>query len=313
MGAPALPGRGRAGDDRLRQLITPEGMPLALTLASRGARAAALIIDLLIIGAATTVTSIALLLIAGGIGLGPALLDQGTDTQARALQALAIVWIIAMFLFRNAYFLFFELGPRGATPGKRITGIRIASRDGGRLTTEAVIARNIVRDIELFLPILFVLSARDDGDTGLATLAGLAWFGVFVLFPFFNRDRLRCGDIIAGSWAVEAPRQRLAQALSVNGAACGPSPATGETYRFGEAELSIYGEYELQVLERMLREGRPEVLREVAQTISRRIGWNAGSGDERAFLEAFYTQLRERLERGLRFGKRKMDKFSRED
>ena len=39
-------------------------------------------------------------------------------------------------------------------------------------------------------------------------------------------------------------------------------------------------------------------------------GWSPGEGDERAFLEAFYAQLRARLEGGMRFGKRKADKFS---
>jgi hypothetical protein len=63
------------------------------------------------------------------------------------------------------------------------------------------------------------------------------------------------------------------------------------------------------VLERVLRDGREEALAEVAATICAKIGWSAGSGDERAFLEAYYTQLRERLERGMRFGQRKADKF----
>lgn len=85
---------------------------------------------------------------------------------------------------------------------------------------------------------------------------------------------------------------------------------TGAAYRFGEAELSVYGEYELQTLERVLRDGRPEAMAAVAEAICRKIGWAPGSGDERAFLEAFYAQLRARLEGGMRFGKRKADKFS---
>ena len=48
----------------------------------------------------------------------------------------------------------------------------------------------------------------------------------------------------------------------------------------------------------------------MAETICRKIGWNPGAGDERAFLEAFYAQLRARLEGGMRFGKRKANKFS---
>ena len=40
------------------------------------------------------------------------------------------------------------------------------------------------------------------------------------------------------------------------------------------------------------------------------IGWDPGAGDERAFLEAYYTQLRARLEGGMRLGRRKADKWT---
>ena len=46
------------------------------------------------------------------------------------------------------------------------------------------------------------------------------------------------------------------------------------------------------------------------EAICRKIGWDPGHGDERAFLEAYYTQLRARLETNLRMGKRKADKFA---
>jgi uncharacterized RDD family membrane protein YckC len=308
--ASSRPGFGDAAThDRQRQLVTPEGVPLTLVVASRGARAGALVLDLMLIGFLQTVTTIALLFMAMGIGIDINKLD---GPEGRAIQFLAILWIIAMFLFRNAYFLWFELGPKGATPGKRASGIRVASRDGGRLTTEAVIARNIVRDIELFLPLTFFTGATGGQSTGLAVLSAFAWFGVFVLFPCFNRDRLRCGDLIAGSWVVEAPKRKLEKAMSVGESGSGRSAMTGTEYRFGEAELAVYGEYELQVLERVLRDDRPEALREVAETICHKIGWTSGRGDERAFLEAYYTQLRGRLERGMRFGKRKADKYSGE-
>lgn len=118
--------------------------------------------------------------------------------------------------------------------------------------------------------------------------------------------------LVAGTWVVEAPRTRLAETLSTQGAAAtrGASAVTGARYEFGEAELSVYGEKELQTLEKMLRDARPEALEAVHATICRKIGWNPGAGDERAFLEAFYAQLRAKLEGDMRFGKRKADKFS---
>lgn len=291
---------------RDRVMVTPEGISLPLTLASRGTRAGALMLDLMFIGFLMFVTTIALVSIAGGTVAVAARLER-PSVFGHALQLLFVLWIAAMFLFRNAYFLFFELGPRGATPGKRITGIRIAARDGGRLSAEMVIARNLLRDIELFLPLVFLASASDGGDMGAAGIAAAAWFLIFALFPFFNRDRLRAGDLIAGSWVVEAPKRKLEPAMSTRVVAGDLARAA---FTFSDADLAVYGEYELQTLERVLREHRPDALRPVYEAICRKIGWTPGAGDERAFLEAYYTQLRARLESGLRMGKRKADKYA---
>ena len=300
----AVLSRGRFTDERTRVLVTPEGIALPLVLASRGSRFGALLLDLVIIAVLIVATTLGLLFAAGGTLSS---LENNTSAAGRALQFFAVLWIAAMFLFRNAYFLFFELGPRGATPGKRMTGIRIAARNGGRLSAEMVIARNLLRDIELFLPLVFIASASaEGGDMGAASIAATAWFLIFALFPCFNKDRLRAGDLIAGTWVVEAPKRKLEQAMS---AVAAPSP-NEHAYKFGEAELAPYGEYELQTLERVLREQRQESAAAVAEAICAKIGWTAPSGGmERAFLEAYYTQLRAHLESGMRFGKRKADKF----
>lgn len=303
---------------RRRTVITAEGLRLPFRLASRAARAGALALDLLFVMLLMLGLTSALLWLAHAARFDLDKIGHHGSAGDVVLQMIVIVWFIAMFLFRHAYFLFFELGPRGATPGKRIAGIRIAARatghaGGGRLTTEAVLARNLIRDIELFLPIVFFVRALGDGeDAGLAGWAGLAWVAVFVLFPFFNKDRLRCGDLIAGTWVVEAPRSDLKSAISTGAAARGASEKTGATYQFSARELSVYGEYELQVLEGVLRDRQEEAMRQVAASIARKIGWDAGAGDEEAFLEAYYTQLRARLEADMRFGKRKKDKFAGE-
>ena len=298
-------------NDRQRVMVTPEGIALPVVLASRGARFGALMIDLILIGLAMILATVAIGLLAGGTAKLGFEADQAKGAARHALDFLFILWVAAIFLFRNAYFLFFELGPRGATPGKRMVGIRIAARDGGRLSAEMVIARNLLRDIELFLPAVLLVGASAEGtDMGPVMLGATAWFLVFALFPFFNRDRLRAGDLIAGSWVVEAPKRKLEAAMSLGQAARGTSAATGAAYRFGEAELAIYGEFELQTLERVLRENRPEAQAAVSEAICRKIGWNPGAGDERAFLEAYYTQLRARLEGGMRMGKRKADKYA---
>jgi uncharacterized RDD family membrane protein YckC len=291
---------------RGRTMVTPEGLALPIVLASRGTRFGALIFDLFIIIVANIAIAIAAEYIKAGMPGGTAL----GQNLSPAAQFIDVIRAIILFLLGNGYFLLFELGPRGATPGKRITGIRVAARDGGRLTAEMVIARNLLRDIELFVPLVFLLLASIGGDMGLAGLAATLWFLVFALFPFFNADRMRAGDLIAGTWVVEAPKRRLAAAMSTGETARGgASTTTGAAYRFGEAELAIYGEYELQTLERVLREDRTEALVSVHEAICTKIGWNPGAGDERAFLEAYYTQLRARLEGGMRMGVRKADKW----
>lgn len=289
---------------RLRQVVTPEGIALPFHVASRAARAGALVLDMVIL----TVAAIAITLLLMYLAFGVFSLDED-EMVSGAGEFLVVLWTLFWFILWNGYFIFLEMGPRGATIGKRAAGIRVASRDGGRLTPEAVLARNLLRDIELFMPLVLLMVAPT-GNAGAAGFAAGAWFLVFMLFPFFNRDALRAGDVIAGTWVVEAPRSKLAAALSTEGAARDSSSSvTGAAYRFSDEELSIYGEYELQTLERVLRDDRTEALQAVHEAICRKIGWDPGAGDERAFLEAFYTQLRARLEGGMRFGRRKRDKF----
>jgi len=297
----------QAGKSRQRTILTPEGIALPVTVASRGARVGALLLDFMVLYVGLLIFVLLTAWIFGGV-VSEAM--EGLEENASgAAEFLIVVYVVVLFMVRYGYFLAFELGPRGATPGKRITGIRVAARDGGRLTAEAVIARNLLRDIELFLPVVFLFAAPS-GEMGLAGAAGTAWFLLFMAFPFFNKDAMRAGDVIAGTWVLEAPRTKLAEALSTQGAASGTSDLTGAKYSFSDEELSHYGEHELQTLERVLRDGRDESIAAVHETICRKIGWNPGAGDERAFLEAYYAQLRARLEGGMRFGKRKRDKFS---
>lgn len=295
--------------DRRRTMITPEGIALPVSLASRGSRLGALLIDLTILVVGFT----ALILLVGALAatiLGVAGSAAAGQQLRHVFDFLMVLGFLIVFLSRHGYFLLFELGPRGATPGKRMLGIRVAARDGGRLTTEMVLARNLLRDIELFLPI-FALFSLTSGQNQLADWLIFGWLMLFVAIPVLNNDRLRAGDLVAGTWVVEMPKRRLEAAMSTGTVAVtGTSHATGASYKFSDQELAVYGEFELQTLERVLREGRHEPIVAVHEAICRKIGWNPGAGDERAFLQAYYTQLRARLESGMRMGKRKADKYA---
>ena len=126
---------------RQRTLITPEGLAVPVTIASRGSRLGALILDFVLIFVALFIIQLALMFIFGGIF--DAAIDAANESVSGAGEFLLILLILIIFLARYGYFLSMELGPRGATYGKRAVGIRVAARNGGRLTPEAVIARNL--------------------------------------------------------------------------------------------------------------------------------------------------------------------------
>ncbi len=320
----SAPTQRRAAGKRLREMVTPEGIALQLTLASRGSRVGALVLDLVFIALVMFAISMA----AVYLGFNLAVHAGKARGISGPLQFVFITWTVAIFLARNAWFMAFELGPRGATPGKRILGIRVAARGGGRLRAEMVIARNLMREVELFVPLILLSLLGSTGDMTPGMVAALAWLLIVSGLPLWGRDRLRAGDLIGGTWVVEAPRRKLEAALTAVPAmrTANPAPRIAEQmsagaagpvvadhgYRFGEAEMATYGEFELQALERVLRENRPEAMLAVAEAICAKIGWSAPEGGEvPRFLSAYYTALRARLETGMRLGKRKADKFAR--
>lgn len=271
---------------RRRRFVTPEGVDLQLELGSAGARAGAFLLDTTIELATLIAVTIAVIkLLTGG--------------QAQVLQ---ILWLLGAFALRNGYFILWEMGGRGATPGKRLAGLRVVARDGARLSGGAVVARNAMREVEVFLPLSFLgyQAAQGLADTFL-TLFALGWSGIFLFFPLFNRDRLRVGDLIAGTWVVRSARARLGADLV--------AAAPVERRQFSDAALSLYGEYELQMLEEVLRGRRRESMAVVASTI-RHKAQLPDDGDDQGFLSDYYAALCVRLERGMLMGKRRADKFA---
>jgi uncharacterized RDD family membrane protein YckC len=284
-------GTAPGGDKFVRRFITPEGADLSLRLATGGDRAGAFLVDIVIIVIALVVLSIVVGILAISVGVQNA-------------EAFGIIWLLGFFVLRNGWFIAFEAGPRAATPGKRMLGLRVAARDGGRLSFEAVLTRNFMREIEVFLPLIFLISASAAGDPveGWVTIMGLVWTGIFLLFPLFNRDRLRLGDIVAGTWVVKAPRQSLAPDLAA-------APKV-DGFGFSREQVQAYGVKELQVLEDVLRRRDKRTMAAVAERIRGKIGWYKAPFEvDEAFLTAYYAALRGRLEHRLLFGHRRLDKF----
>jgi uncharacterized RDD family membrane protein YckC len=270
-----------------REIMTPEGVPLLVDLADHGERAAALALDL-VIWLCTTIAIylVVVLLVLRGATYGV---------------AVTIVLFIA-FLVRNLYFIYFELAWQGATPGKRINRLRVIDRRGGPLLPGAVVARNLTREVEVFLPLGLLVSARAGVDIWQNLALG-GWLALFVALPLFNRDRLRAGDFIAGTMVISLPKRMLLEDLV----------ETAARYTFTPKQLAAYGAFELQVLEELLRRPRSDdtmrLLEDVREKICRKIEHPVPLASETVtFLTEFYAAERAFLENERLFGTFREDK-----
>ncbi len=275
-------------------LVTPEGVPLSLEIALAGDRITAFMIDALVIVAITIVVSL--------LAFFSRILEFGA------------ISLIVSFLLRNFYFMFFEQKWQGATPGKRNRKLRVIDAGGGLLSVEAVIVRNLTRDIETFIPLMVLMYPTQIWPTAppfVAPVAGL-WFVVLGLMPLFNKNRRRVGDLIAGTMVIASPQVELLGDLADNNVTV-KKEDTAEGYAFNKAQLSVYGVYELQVLEKVLRrsgfDDADEQLMTVREKICAKINWTEQVTDDLAFLAAFYAAQRAHLEGRMLMGVRREDKF----
>jgi uncharacterized RDD family membrane protein YckC len=282
----------------VREVTTPEGVPLPFEIASGGDRVAGFFLDSLIQFAVLFVV----------LMLASFAAPEGADGWMWALL------LLLFFFLRNFYFTWFELRWQGATPGKRVTHTRVMDADGGPLRADAVLVRNLMRELETWLPLSVLLMPEyiwPDAPAWARLVSGL-WALVFAFLPLFNRHRMRVGDMVAGTIVVRAPRAVLL--ADIGGKEVRRSAAT---YRFTERQLDIYGIYELQVLEDLLRRRqamhKDRALRAVCERIRKKIKWTGGKVQTERFLREFYAALRARLEQKMLLGRRKADKYSREE
>ena len=276
-----------------RHLVTPEGVDLQIELADVGARIGAFAIDMVVI---------ILVLIAAAFALN--------SMSIYSREMAEIIFVLIAFLLRSFYFTLFELGRRAATPGKMALKIRVAARGKARLSAASIFARNALREIGFFLPISFLFGISLGGVDGWMSLLASIWAGIFLLFPLFNKDRLRVGDLVAGTWVVRAPRPMLAADLVTTDVP--ENEALFAKFAFTPAQIDTYGIKELHVLEDVLRAQDSEVLKDVAGRIRTKIDWVWEDGEsDVAFLRAYYAALRGRLESKMLMGVRRKDKFDK--
>lgn len=113
--------------------IPPEGVPIGFNIATLGSRFGAQFLDIL-------------------FTYGGALLLLLAVIYAGHLTWLALVafYSLTILFIRVPYYVLSELIWNGRTLGKLITGIRVISLDGRRLTAHQIVARNLMKEVELF-------------------------------------------------------------------------------------------------------------------------------------------------------------------
>jgi uncharacterized RDD family membrane protein YckC len=179
---------------RTREIITPEGVPISVEIAAVSERASAFLIDVVFWNVAVFLIVVPIFYLArAGVS---------------SLVAIGVASLVS-FVIRNAYFAHFELLWGGATPGKRIIGLRVIDRNGGPLQPSAVIARNLTREFEIFMPLAVLLSLGNVTAGEWAHWLAAAWLLVIGAIPFLNFDRMRGGDLIGGTMVIALPRRTL--------------------------------------------------------------------------------------------------------
>ena len=123
-----------AAAGRRRSIVPPEGVPLELHVAQAGDRLAAFLFDAML-----------QILVLIGIFLLLAMAARGTG----GAEGTMVIGILAFFLIRSFYFIWFESRWQGRTPGKRMVGIRVIV-DSKRLSDEKAtwLSRDIAGKIE---------------------------------------------------------------------------------------------------------------------------------------------------------------------
>lgn len=276
---------------RVEAIIPPEGVPVMFDIAGLGTRFGAQLLDVIITFGGIFLFVLALLY-TGGV----------------SSSAMIALFYLLSFFVRIPYYIFSELVWNGQTLGKRMTRIRVISANGRRLTPHQIVARNLLKEVEIFTPVTMMLGATNLPEVMIVVLC--VWLLIIFTVPLISKKRQRIGDMVAGTIVVDQPKIALLPDLAQSAA------KHKHGFVFNSEHLEIYGRYELQTLEAILREPpkTPEAVNrahDVARTIMRKIGYaeKVGSNEEWQFLTDFYRQQREYLETRKLFGDARENKF----
>lgn len=288
----------RLVDDHRRwfQITPPEGVPIRFEIATLASRFGAQLADISLTVVVTLALTFSISLLPFNLG-----------------EAAGIVFVLLLLAIRARYYILAELFWNGQTIGKRIMRMRALSADGRGLTVHSVVVRNLMKEVEIFMPGTMILAAESLGLVWRIVL--LVWIVVVLAVPLLNRQRLRIGDLLANTIVVREPKPVLLADLA---------RADDDTeFVFSADQLEHYGRFELQTLETLLRrhpldaaEEQPDpAIIQVAAQIRRKISYPHEVAAPRAlaFLHAFYKAQRAFLENRQVFGDVRDDKHHRDD
>lgn len=196
---------------RRHSVETPEHIVLRYDLAGVGSRAAAAIVDsILIVGIILVVDILALVI--------PAVSARRGTTAIWSFVLLVVMSLVVLW----GYYALFEGFAGGRTPGKRALGIRVVLDDGRPITFGAAATRALLRLVDL-----------QPGVTGLVGLA----------FIFFHPEHRRLGDLVAGTIVVRDRPETVGAAVPTIQSEPPPAPLTDTPARLSDEEFHLVGQF----------------------------------------------------------------------
>ncbi|WP_243291780.1 RDD family protein [Bacillus sp. FJAT-47783] len=197
---------------------TPEFVSLQFRPAGLGSRAAANIIDQIILLIGNVLLFVALIFIFDSDNPFYLLIEKMSSL-------LFATFILVLFLINWGYFFAFEYFNGGRTPGKKMMGIRVIQDNGQSITLLSSFIRNFLRVID-YLPFYYFL-------------------GMIMLF--FHSKHKRIGDLVAGTIVVHERRKKgkkrspLEKEIERRG-------LSHEKLQIGEWELKQLGQKEWELI-----------------------------------------------------------------
>ena len=286
----------------VRDFRPPEGVVLNFQVAGLGARFGAQLLDILL----------TVLLIFGVMILL-------SLTEIASWNFLSALGALLFFFMRAPYYILTEILWNGQTLGKRILKLRVVSADGRTLRPYSITVRNLMKEMEVFVPGTALFSIQ--GLSFFEAIILLVWITILLFVPLTNRRRQRLGDMIAGTYVIHQPKAVLMPDMAT------VAPVANEDrFTFQAYQLDHYGAFELQTLEKVLqiddskystamRQRHRDNVEAIVQKIRDKIEYTEPmtAADHEAFLQAFYRAQRQYLETRQLFGDARTDKFHQLD